>query len=310
MSIDIIWIVVGLVGLFFGGDWLVKGASRIAKSLDVSPLIIGLTIVSVGTSAPELLVSVQAALDGVSDIAVGNVIGSNIANIGLILGISGVIAPIAVQLDIIRRAIPILVLTSIFTYILAFNNTLSRLDGTILLLGFVGYNILYYFLAKREHDAHLDHPHDHDDVRIPFEVVRLVAGIALLVIGADRLVLGATSIARSIGVSELVIGVTMVAFGTSLPELATSIVASWQKQSDIIIGNVIGSNIANLLLILGTTSLIRPIAIEQSVIEFEFIIMLGFTLLVFPFALNRILSRYESAAFIIAYLVFILWVFL
>jgi cation:H+ antiporter len=215
-----------------------------------------------------------------------------------------------VQLDIIRRAIPILVFSSIFTYILAFNNSLTRFDGILLLIGFVGYNVLYYFLAKQEHDAQLDHPHDRDDTSIPREIIRLLAGIVLLVIGADRLVLGATSIALSLGVSELVIGVTMVAFGTSLPELATSIVASWQKQSDIIIGNIIGSNIANLLLILGATSVIRPIAIQQSVIEFEFIIMLAFTLLVFPFALNRVLSRKESSAFIIAYLVFVIWVFI
>lgn len=316
MLMNVILVAIGLVGLFFGGNWLVKGASRIAASFGVSTLIIGLTIVAIGTSAPELLVSVSAALRESSGIAVGNVVGSNIANVGLILGVTGIIAPITVQAVLVRREIPILIVVSILAYLLVLDGLLSRLDGILLLFGFISFNMLFYFLARqqaKEHNAaeaaRIDVPDDGEDVKILMEVGRVVLGIALLVIGAELLVRGATEIARSFGISELVIGITMVAFGTSLPELATGVVAAMKNENDIVVGNIIGSNIANLLLILGMTSFILPIEIDPGLTQFEFLVMIAFSVMILPFAMNRELSRNESALFLGAYLAFIAYTF-
>lgn len=311
MLLDVGLVLVGLVGLFVGGEWLVKGSSRVALRLGISPLIIGLTVVAFGTSMPELLVSVSAALRGVSGIAVGNVVGSNIANIGLILGVAGIITPIAVQAILVRREIPIMIGVSIFAYLLVLDGMLSRLDGILLLFAFLAFNGLFYMLAKKEAQNH------HDDIidtaaahiHLGRELLRVTAGILLLFIGAQALVQGATSIAQVLGVSDLVIGVTIVAFGTSLPELATSIVGAMRGENDIVVGNIIGSNIANLLLILGATAFILPIPIDAGLTQFEFVVMLLFSFMLLPFGLNKIISRRESAVFLGAYAAFIIYVF-
>jgi len=321
MLMNVIFVLIGLVGLFFGGNWLVKGASRIAASFGISTLIIGLTIVAIGTSAPELLVSVSAALRGSSGIAVGNVVGSNIANVGLILGVTGIIAPITVQAVLVRREIPIMIVVSIFAYLLLLDGILNRLDGILLLFGFISFNMLFYFLARqqaKEHDAEeeaaaaagIELPDDEEEANILLEVGRVILGIAFLVVGAELLVRGASEIARSVGISELVIGITMVAFGTSLPELATGVIAAMKNENDIVVGNIIGSNIANLLLILGMTSFILPIDIDPGLIQFEFLVMIAFSIMILPFAMNRELSRTESAFFLGSYLAFIAYTFI
>ena len=307
---DIVMVIGGLVGLFIGGDWLVTGSSRVALVLKISPLVIGLTIVAIGTSAPELLVSIQAALLGSNQLALGNVIGSNIANIGLILGLTGVIAPIAVQAGLIRREIPIMIIVTIFASIITLDGVISRVDGLLLLVGFVVFNLLFYFLAQQAPEAH----EDVSDIAtsgiiIWREVLRVLLGIGALVIGADLLVDGATSIARGLGISELIIGVTMVALGTSLPELATSLNAAIRGHSDLAVGNVIGSNITNLLLVLGATSAILPIEVNTGETFVEFLVMIGFALLLWPFARNKTLSRRESALFLGAYVAFIIYTF-
>jgi cation:H+ antiporter len=307
----------GLIGLYFGGEWLVKGASRTALSFALSPLIIGLTVVSIGTSAPELLVSVQAALNGSAGIALGNVIGSNIANIGLILGVTGLIKSIRVQDSLVTREIPLMLVVTVFASLLILDGTLSRLDGVLLLFMFVAMNGLFYYLARQdpsEVDLTIDEDHDGipdaQEVKIPVELVRILFGIGSLVLGANLLVSGASDIARSVGISELVIGLTMVAFGTSLPELAASVTAALKDEADIAIGNVIGSNIANLLLVLGATAFILPFDVGGELSVVEFVAMIGFSFMLLPFARNRELSRRESALFLGAYLAFVTYSFL
>ena len=311
MGLNILFVILGLAGLYFGGEWLVTGASRIALRLKVPALVIGLTIVAVGTSAPELFVSIQAVLGGKEGLSLGNVIGSNIANIGLILGISGTISVVAVRKTLVRREIPILIFITLFASLLTLDGRVSRLDGILLLTGFIGFNLFFYIVAQNsEEKLDIEVPDegeiDKTKSSIWVDLAYVVSGSVLLIIGSNLMVEGASAIARAIGVSDLVIGVTIVAFGTSLPELATSITAVVKQEDDIAIGNVIGSNVANLLLVLGATASIRNIDIggtDLSVVEY--VVMIGFTLLLIPFARNNQLSRVESAIFLGAYVAFI-----
>ncbi len=304
-------VLIGLAGLFFGGNWLVRGASNLALSYGVSVLIIALTFVAIGTSMPELLVSLQAAMTGSSDLAIGNVIGSNIANIGLILGATGLVSPLRVKAVLLRRELPIMIALTVFTSLLAIDGRISRLDGVVLLLAFAAFNLLLYILARQEQAAReqllaeIDEPAEASLSRAR-EMAYLILGIATLVIGARLMVEGAVSLARLVGISELVIATTLVAFGTSLPELAASLTAAWKKQTDLAIGNVVGSNIANLLLILGVTAFVAPIPVERTEVQFEFIVMLAFAALLLPFLRNYQLGRKRSATFLGAYIAFVL----
>ena len=311
MLLSLALVLVGLVGLFFGGNWLVRGASNLALSFGVSVLIIALTFVAIGTSMPELLVSVQAALAGKSDLAIGNVIGSNIANIGLILGATGLITPLRVKAVLLRREVPIMILVTVFACLLALDGQISRLDGLVLLGAFGAFNLLFYFLARKEQAARDQLLADLDDeptgeVNRARELLYLLLGIATLVIGARLMVEGAVNLARMVGISELVIAITLVAFGTSLPELAASLAAAWHKQTDLAIGNVVGSNIANLLLILGVTAFVAPIPVDRSEVQFEFIVMIAFATLLIPFLRNQRLGRKRSATYFCAYIAFII----
>lgn len=320
---DIILILLGLIGLFFGGDFLVKGASRIAASLGIEPLVIGLTIVAFGTSTPELLVNISAALQGSTDISIGNVIGSNVSNIGLVLGMTGFIFPIMVKTGLVQREIPILIGVSVFVYIIAFNGEISQMEGLLLLTGFFVFNGFMYWQTQRartrgemnhEDDAQSDIEGDvevnPEAVNRALEAGRVVVGIAVLMLGARFMVDGATSIARDFGVSEFVIGASLVAVGTSLPELSASVVAALRRQSDIAIGNVIGSNIANLLVVLGPTAMVAPMPVPDNVLQFQFPALLVFTWLLLPFSLNMILSRRESLVYLAGYAGFIILTFI
>lgn len=310
MILSLVGLAAGLVALYFGGDWLVAGASRLARSLGVSALIVGLTVVSIGTSMPELLVSVDAALRGSSDISIGNVVGSNIANIGLILGISGLIYPIRVNISLLRREIPIMVLVAVAAYALMRDGTISRGDGGLLLAGMVGFVALMVILGRQEQVASKTAPPTESaDVAINRwrETLRMVAGIAVLMVGARLTVDNAIDIARVLQISELVIGVTVVAVGTSLPELVTSTVAAMRRESDIAIGNVVGSNIFNILGILGATAVIRPILVVAQIVTFDALVMIGFSLLVLSFVINRHLSRLEAIAFLGLYVAYIVY---
>ena len=246
--------VAGLVALTLGGEFLVRGASGIARHFRLSPMLIGLTIVGFGTSAPELLVSVQAALAGQPGIAIGNVLGSNIANTLLILGISAVIAPLLIPLSKIWRDLGFMLVATALVWIMLLDGWIGRGNGLILLLG-LGVFLATAFLSGKADEADDPAPM----IAQPMAWALTVGGLIVMVIGARLLVDSASEIARSFGISEAVIGLTVVAVGTSLPELATSVIAALRKQTEIAVGNIVGSNIFNIFGILGTTAVISPI---------------------------------------------------
>lgn len=310
---NVLGLVVGGLGLFFGGSWLVKGASRLAMALGVSALIVGLTVVALGTSAPELLVSLTAALEASSDVALGNVVGSNIANIGLILAVSAVITPMVLDWRVLRREIVFLLAFTIFSIIMSVDGSFSRIDGVVLVLGYIVYTAVIYRQARserREIEPELTEyeaaRHLTDRANPLIEAGRALLGLVTLVIGARLFVGGAVGVAREIGLSELIIGVTLVAVGTSLPELITCIIAAQRREHDIVMGNILGSNIANLLVILGIVAIIQPIPVPVSVQSIDYPVMLFFAVLLLPMALRRRLHLWGGLALLVLYGAFIL----
>jgi cation:H+ antiporter len=266
-------IMLGLIGfglLYFGAEWLVKGSSSLARSLGITPIVIGLTVVAFGTSTPELVVSVISAAKSKSMIAVGNVVGSNICNIALVLGIAALFNPITSQPGIVRRDIPIMVAVTVYLSILSMNSRLGRFEGFSLVTGVILYTYLNYYWARRNRSAQKAGraealSSEVDGIGyIPSRSKQLlltVAGIAGVIAGAEMVVDAAVTVMTALGVSEKFIGLTIVAFGTSLPELATSVVAAIRKEMDISIGNLVGSNVFNLFSVLGLAALVRPIDI-------------------------------------------------
>jgi cation:H+ antiporter len=322
MFVSILLCVIGLIALYYGAEWLVKGAARLATSFGVSPLAIGLTLVAFATSVPELLVSITAAIGGSSDLALGNVVGSNIANIGLILGLTGLVFPIAIHSQVLRREFPLMLVFSLLAYLLALNGTIGMMEGLLLFGSLILFNVASYFVAEKaeeegdeaaaeyqEYEALEDLIDEPARIRRRMEVARVVVGVFVLMIGARWLVTGATTIARGVGISELVIGMTLVAFGTSLPELATSMVSAFRRESDISVGNIIGSNIYNLLAVLGITSLVRPIIVAPATLRFELPVMLGFSLLLWPLIRDSQLQRWEGGLLLVGYLGFTAFLF-
>jgi len=284
--------VLGLAGLFLGGDWLVRGASGIARGLGVPPLVIGLTIVGFGTSAPEMLVSVQAALAGAGGIAIGNVLGSNIANILLILGIAALMGPIAAPFARLRADLAWMTGSALLLVPLFLDGRLTRAEGGLLALGIA----VYLALAFRRRDIAETGQDEAVAPMLP-AVLRTLAGLVLLILGARLMVDASVGIARAFGVSEAVIGLTIVAVGTSLPELAASVAAALKGARDIAIGNVIGSNIFNILAILGVSALVAPLAVAPGFLMRDLPVMLGVSvLLCLALALRGRLGRGGGAA--------------
>lgn len=301
-------IVIGILLLYIGAEGLVRGSSRLAAHYGIPPLIIGLTIVAFGTSAPELTVSISAALRGSSDVAIGNVVGSNVFNIAVILGITALIRPPSVHLDLIRREIPFLILISLIAFGLIVYGHITRVAGIMLFLGLCAYTVCSIRSAKGQAD---ESPPDISVSRSPVWLfaVWIVVGLGVLVLGSHLFVTGAVAIARNFGVSEAIIGLTIVAAGTSLPELATSLVAAIKRESDVAIGNIIGSNIFNILCILGLTSAIMPMEAGGIGIR-DAAFMLGLSILLLPFAFSqRSISRGEGCVFLGIYgiYVYLLW---
>jgi cation:H+ antiporter len=319
MPIDSLLLVLGLVLLIAGGDLLVRGAVRIAERLRLSPMIVGLTVVGMGTSMPELAASLQASLAGSPGIALGNIVGSNIANALLILGVAALIAPIAVKTRTLWRdggvgLLAVLVLLAAGTTV-----GLSREAGIAFLIMIVGY-IYYAYRQERlgaAHSAAFDRaaameggdpaliPHDQPQGRLSIALLLFIAGLGLIVGGASLLVNSAIVIAGQLGVSDTVIGLTIVAVGTSLPELVTSAVAAWRKQGDIALGNVLGSNIYNILFIGGMTGAIAPTAVPASIMAFDLWVLLAVSVVVMVFAFSGgRLSRREGFALVAAYIAY------
>jgi len=255
--VSLFCILLGFILLYFGAEWLVKGSASLALKAGISPLIVGLTIVAMGTSTPELLVSTLSSLRNAGDLALGNVIGSNIFNIAVILGVASLFSPMKIHKQILKFDVPVMIIATAVLLIFIADRTISRVEGVILTCGISAYLINSVFLARKEKQK-VD-LQESASSKLWLDIMLLAAGIALLVSGSHFLVEGAVKLARFWGVSEAVIGLTIVATGTSLPELATSIVAGLKKEEDIAIGNIVGSNIFNILSILGITSVLAPI---------------------------------------------------
>ena len=306
MILDLVLVAGGLVLLLFGGDALVKGAVNLSLRLGIPPLIVGLTVVAFGTSAPELLVSVQAALGGQPGIALGNVIGSNIVNVLLILGLPALMTTIHSGASDSARSFWVMIAASALFIALAFTGTLTWWHGLILLAGLLlmlGDNIR----LARAHRAEADETTlEGMDQHLPLWRIMLFLALGLvgLALGARFLVDGASSLARAVGVSETVIGLTLVALGTSLPELVTSIVAALRKQADVAMGSVIGSNTFNILSILGVTALISPMQVPEEILTFDIWVMLAASLVLIPFVYGRDITRGVGLLFVAAYLAY------
>ncbi|KJU76397.1 calcium/sodium antiporter [Pseudomonas sp. MDMC216] len=315
-----VYLIAGLVLLVAGAEVLVRGAAKLAAQFGIPPLIIGLTVVAFGTSAPETAVSVQAALDGSGDLAIGNVVGSNIANVLLILGLTALIAPLIVSRQLIRLDVPIMIGASLLTFGLAWDGSLSRLDGALLFAGILAYTAFLIYNARKDkggEDDEFAKEFGLDEAPKPYawaiNLGLIIAGLVLLVTGSNFLVEGAVTLARALGISELVIGLTVVAVGTSLPELATSILAAIKGERDIAVGNIVGSNIFNLLCVLGLASLVSPAAISVSpnALAFDFPVMIAVAVACLPifFAGYRI-NRWEGLLFLAYYVAYTLYLIL
>lgn len=292
-------IIGGFIILTLGAEALVRGASSIALRLGITPLIIGLTIVAFGTSAPELAVSVKSALAGNSGIALGNVIGSNIANIGLILAITALIRPIQVQSQVVKRDIPLMILASMLFWGLLLDGELSLIDGVILLSLLFGYLTFSYISSKNSNDEEEIEAGPNNPL---LSGLLILVGISMLVGGGILFVNGAVDLAKTFGVSEVIIGLTIVAIGTSMPELVTSVIAALKGQSDIAIGNVVGSNLFNILGILGVTAIVHPVS-SLGFQPFDFMVMLALAVVILPFAWTGLrIGRREGSVLLLSYL--------
>ena len=309
---NILEVIAGLVLLIWGADRFVHGAAATARNLGVTPLLVGLTVVAFATSAPEILVSVVASLRGEPGLAIGNAIGSNIVNIGLVLGCVAVIRPIQLRSATLRREMPALLAVSLLTVSLFLDSFLSRIDGLVMLTGLI---IVMIWLArlgmrsapsdpiKKEYEAEIP-----GDVSMKMAIFWLIFGIGTLLIGAHLLVDGSMEVARFLGVSEVVIGILLVAFGTSLPELAVSLVSAMKGEYGLAIGNIVGSNIFNLLAVIGVAATIAPSALAPSVLSLHIFVMVAFTLVLFAMTYDydgkSELSRIEGVALLIAFIAY------
>jgi cation:H+ antiporter len=322
MLVSLVLFVVGLVLVIYGADLLINGASKLALAFGVSPLVVGLTVVAFGTSAPELAVSVQAAWSGEVDVSTGNVVGSNIVNVLFILGLSALIAPLIVDRMLVRRDLPVMIAAALLLWLLALDGRIGFWDGALLFLLLLGY-VALLFRTGRDFSEDLEDDGDSAGTggiagrrrRVWSQAGLVIAGVTMMVLGSNWLVDGAVAIATWLGVSELVIGLTIVAIGTSLPEAATSITASIRGQRDIAIGNVVGSNIFNIFSVLGISALVSPqglgLAVAPELIQVDLPVMVGITLLCLPlFHTGNLLARWEGALLFGLYVLYVSWLVL
>lgn len=299
------------MGLYLGAEGLVRGSSNLSLRLGVSPLLVGLTVVAFGTSAPELTVSVLAGFEGHGDVAVGNVVGSNIINIALILGLSALIRPLKVNRALVRRDIPIMIVVSLALIPIVLGGGVGRIGGLFLFSGIVLY-IIYSLVGAKREDRELTEGIESQAVRPPargwaVDMVMIIGGLVFLILGSKLLVSGALAIARGLNVPEAVIGLTIVAAGTSLPELATSAVAALKRQADLAVGNIVGSNIFNVLCILGASAMVSPLEV-RGIHLVDALVMEGLSLLLLPLAFTRlVLSRAEGALMLLVYAGYLYW---
>lgn len=306
MYLNLFLLLVGLVVLILGGELLVRGATRLALLLKISPMVVGLTIVAFGTSAPELFVSIKSALAGSPDIAIGNVVGSNICNLALILGLTAIITPIPVGRNSIRIDWPVAMIGSLLLYYWMSDGAIEFFEGVIFVGLVITYTVFIVNRSRKETNAALELS---DEIikgtpvkQTLVDTLLIVAGCAGLYFGSDWFLMGAIAIAENLGVSERVIGLTVVAVGTSLPEMVTSVMASLKKQIDVALGNLIGSNIFNILFILGTTSIVMEIPVSEVILGNDMIWMIAVTLLIFPMMITKKnIGRWEGVMLFLVY---------
>ncbi len=308
----------GLTILVIGADLMVRGASRLAVSFGISPLVVGLTVVAFGTSAPEMAVSVGSALAGNPDLAIGNVVGSNIANVLLILGISALITPLLVNEQIIRQEIPIMIGASALLMVMGLDGNIGKIEAATLFVLVIAYTVFLIVQSRRASRSEQDE-FDSDiaqanwDRHWSVQLALIVVGLVMLVQGADWLVASAVSFARAFGISDLVIGLTVVAIGTSMPEIATSIVAALRGQRDIAVGNVVGSNVFNILAVLGVTGLVSSgnLPVSEAARNFDLWVMLAVAFACLPIMISgREIARWEGGVFLAYYAAYVAWLVL
>lgn len=308
MVIQLLFLILGFVLLIKGADIFVEGASKLASKLNIPPIVIGLTIVAFGTSAPEAAISITSALSGNVDLAVGNIIGSNIMNVLLILGISGCIARLKVNNNTYRYEIPfVMVITLVLLILGKFGGTIDLIDGVILWILFILFLYYLYRLVKKGDDVPLDEIEELDEKDTILRLfVMLILGMAAIVFGSNLTIDSATNIAEALGISQRLIGLTIIAFGTSLPELVTSMTAAWKGKSDLAVGNIIGSNIFNILFVLGTTALVSPVAITfESGFIIDGIVAIGALFILYTFIDNEgFVKKSGAIIMLIAYMVY------
>ncbi|MDX1973778.1 MAG: calcium/sodium antiporter [Candidatus Sumerlaeia bacterium] len=311
----VFFFILGLIILTAGAEFLVRGSSKLAGRLGIPPLIIGLTIVAYGTSSPEMAVSVKAALVGQADIALGNVVGSNIFNILFILGVSALIVPLTISRQILRIELAIMIGTAILCMLLALDGNISRIDGVIFFVGIVIYTLFQVILARRDRNQEEITSVEGIDLKkltpnakgYAIDLAMIAVGLVVLVYGARMMVDAAVEIALALGISELVIGLTIIAAGTSMPEVATSIMASIKGERDIAVGNVVGSNIFNILAVLGVSAAVSPegVNVAVSALKFDIPAMILVSALCFPiFFTGKQINRAEGAFFLALYVVY------
>lgn len=310
----------GLLLLIVGAEALVRGASRLAAAFGIPPLIIGLTVVAFGTSSPELAVSLKSALSGQADVAVGNVVGSNIFNVLFILGVSALITPLVVAQQLVRLDVPLMIVLSFGVLVLGMDGMLGRMEGAFLFTLLLAYISFLIFQGRREStEVEIEYEKEYGPVREGsirahlLNTALVIIGLGLLVMGSRWLVEGAVSFAGSLGVSELVIGLTIVAAGTSLPEVVTSIIAAIRGERDIAVGNVVGSNLFNIMAVLGLSSLVAPdgIGVSDAAIGFDIPVMTAVALACLPiFFTGYVIARWEGAVFLVYYLAYTLYLVL
>jgi cation:H+ antiporter len=312
-------IVVGFGLLMWGGELLVRGAAAMASSFRISPLVIGLTVVAFGTSAPELGVSLQAALSGNADVAVGNVVGSNIINVLLILGAAALVTPLIVSSQLIRLDVPLMIAASLCMWAVAADGVVERWEGALFFVSLILYIFFCIRKSRSENKDVVDEfASEYSSSESPargilVQVGLIVAGLVLLGLGSNLLVAGAITVAESFKVSQLVIGLTIVALGTSLPEMVTSVVASFRGQRDIAVGNIVGSNLFNILGVLGLTSAVSPtgVSVSPSAIQFDIPVMVGIAVLCYPvFVTGAVMRRWEGGVFLTYYVAYTTYIVL
>ncbi len=303
----------GFLFLSFGADWMVSGSSRLASALGIKRIVIGLTIVAFGTSSPELVVSLSATVGKNEGIAIGNIIGSNIANIGLILGTTALISPVKVGAEVLRRELPVMIAASLLFVVLLLDQNIGFFDGLLLfsgLLAYLGYHLYKTLRTSRTDKEISDDTADDVSHSGRRNVLLIIVGLLLLIAGGQLIVTSGVFIARKLGISELIIGLTLVSIGTSLPELATSIASARRKESEICLGNIIGSNIFNLMCVIGIVAMVTPLEVPKGLLTSELPVMLLFTLVLIPIMRTGfVVNRIEGAILLFGYGIFIKYLF-